>query len=472
VTLGYVAETPVWRASYRLVLGGDPKQAKIQGWALLHNDTDEAWKGVRVEIVNGRPDSFLFPLAAPRYTRRQLVTPDEQLSTLPQLGSTTPDWMWGDEVGEAYGAGGLGLSGSGEGGGGRGEGIGLGSVGTLGYGAGSGDQSFLLDVGNLAGIAPATGVEAGALFRFTLAEPVDLRAHGSVLAPFFGETIDATRIAVFKSSEEGARSAVRLTHRGTQTLPSGTIAVFADGGFAGESVLGRMKSNETQVVEFGSDLDVMLTTTDDQHADETRAVSFEDGVLVEHFVRRHSLRYDIENRSGSERLVALELPFVNNTKVLGAESVFFDSRLRRALAGFSIPRQSVQSRALTASEGLVARHPAKSLTTHTLRRIHGQPNVPAKQKKIVGEALALSVERDRSAKNRDGWQAVLRERDAEIERLRGHARAVGASASEDIVERLLELEDETKRIRRHVAVFAARVNDSGRRMLATLTRLP
>lgn len=46
--------------------------------------------------------------------------------------------MWGDSIGDAYGAGGLGLTGIGEGGGGNGEGIGLGSVGTLGHGAGAG----------------------------------------------------------------------------------------------------------------------------------------------------------------------------------------------------------------------------------------------------------------------------------------------------------------------------------------------
>ncbi len=45
--------------------------------------------------------------------------------------------MWGDAIGDAFGAGGLGLSGVGEGGGGRGEGIGLGNVGTLGAGSGA-----------------------------------------------------------------------------------------------------------------------------------------------------------------------------------------------------------------------------------------------------------------------------------------------------------------------------------------------
>jgi Ca-activated chloride channel family protein len=44
--------------------------------------------------------------------------------------------MWGDAIGDSFGAGGLGLRGVGEGGGGRGEGIGLGKVGTMGHGAG------------------------------------------------------------------------------------------------------------------------------------------------------------------------------------------------------------------------------------------------------------------------------------------------------------------------------------------------
>jgi hypothetical protein len=46
--------------------------------------------------------------------------------------------MWGDSIGDSFGAGGLGLSGVGEGGGGRGEGIGLGNIGTIGHGAGTG----------------------------------------------------------------------------------------------------------------------------------------------------------------------------------------------------------------------------------------------------------------------------------------------------------------------------------------------
>jgi len=60
--------------------------------------------------------------------------------------------MWGDQIGDSFGAGGLGLSGVGEGGGGRGEGIGLGSIGTIGHGAGTGQgQGYGSGHGRLAG---------------------------------------------------------------------------------------------------------------------------------------------------------------------------------------------------------------------------------------------------------------------------------------------------------------------------------
>jgi hypothetical protein len=60
--------------------------------------------------------------------------------------------MWGDEIGDSFGAGGLGLNGVGEGKGGRGEGIGLGTIGTLGHGAGTGTgQGFGSGSGRLGG---------------------------------------------------------------------------------------------------------------------------------------------------------------------------------------------------------------------------------------------------------------------------------------------------------------------------------
>jgi Ca-activated chloride channel family protein len=62
---------------------------------------------------------------------------------------------WGNDVSDAFGAGGLGLSGAGEGGGGKNdkEGVGLGNIGTLGHGAGTGTgQGFGNGHGRLGGM--------------------------------------------------------------------------------------------------------------------------------------------------------------------------------------------------------------------------------------------------------------------------------------------------------------------------------
>src|SRR5262249_3325892 len=57
VRVGYVAESPIWKASYRLVIDKKGKLA-LQNWAVIENTTDEDWKDVRMALVSGRPLSF------------------------------------------------------------------------------------------------------------------------------------------------------------------------------------------------------------------------------------------------------------------------------------------------------------------------------------------------------------------------------------------------------------------------------
>lgn len=473
VSLGYVAETPVWRVTYRLVLGEKVDQkSQIQAWALLHNDTEEEWKGVMVDLVNGRPDSFLFPLAAPRYARRELVTPEQEMSTVPQLMDQTADSMW---IGDSYGAGGLGLSGIGEGGGGRGEGIGLGSIGTVGHGAGTGSigapsASSVLSVGNLASVAPAEGVEAGAMFRYSLKQPVDLRAHGSALVPFLGDGILARRIAFFSAAGQSARSAVHVTHQGTQTLPPGTIAVFADGGFAGESALARMKPRETQVIEFGVDLDVELSEKASSSSDQTKLLAFDRGQLVEHFVRRHRVELALENRSGSGRDVFLKLGYVNNAKVEGADELAWDSNADKASAVFKIgPRQKLEKK-LTVDEGLTRRHDPTKLGSVRLRELAAL--LPASQKSVVQKAAELALEAEVRRGALGKRRAEYREVSSEILRLREHARALSkGKGSEAVAKRLLAAEDSAKALRKRIAELDAEAAERSRKAVAVLSAL-
>ena len=65
----YVEETPVWKTSYRLVLG-EKESPLLQGWAIVENPTEEDWNDVRLTLVSGRPISFTMDLYQPLYIPR------------------------------------------------------------------------------------------------------------------------------------------------------------------------------------------------------------------------------------------------------------------------------------------------------------------------------------------------------------------------------------------------------------------
>jgi hypothetical protein len=461
VTLGYVTETPVWRSTYRLVLDSNGARAdRLQGWALLHNDTDEDWKKVRVELVNGRPDSFLFPLAAPRYTRRELVTPQRELSTVPQLLDKTVDNMWSVE----NGSGGLGLSGVGEGGGGYGYGVGLGRLGAIGHGASAGGpaQSSLLAVGNLASLAKAKGVETGALFRYALDKPIDLRAHGSALLPFVNDKIEVTHLTYFDSPGAAARAGVHIKNATQQTFPAGPISIFGDGGFAGETALSRTKPGEERILRFGFDLDLELEQAHHQQRDEPRVLRFHQDVMTVHFVRHHTTTYNLINRSSRARKVYLQLGYVSNADVKGADSLAFDQERKKAIAVFASPAAKTERQTLEVREGLSRTEAFKDLTANKLRALAKSDGIPSAQRVTLRKAAAELETASKQRRNIPARKRDLAQVEKDISRLRDNLRVLkhNARGTNAMLERLLQAEKRVAKLRREIDRLQ-RVADTG-----------
>src|SRR5205814_3736676 len=84
VKVGYVVENPLWKTSYRLVLPPIAKQEEkkeekkpyLQGWAVVENQTDEDWNGVRMALISGRPISFQMNLYDALFIKRPVVEPE------------------------------------------------------------------------------------------------------------------------------------------------------------------------------------------------------------------------------------------------------------------------------------------------------------------------------------------------------------------------------------------------------------
>ena len=106
VRVGYVVEAPIWKTSYRLILPDtESAKPKIQGWAIVENQTDSDWTDVKLSLVSGRPISFVQDLYTPLYVPRPTVVPELYASLRPQ---TYDDAIAADESKvEAFGRRGL-----------------------------------------------------------------------------------------------------------------------------------------------------------------------------------------------------------------------------------------------------------------------------------------------------------------------------------------------------------------------------
>ncbi|WP_437305184.1 hypothetical protein [Sorangium sp. So ce388] len=456
VRLGYIAETPVWRSTYRLLLDGG--RARLQGWALLHNDTDEPWAGVSAELVNGRPDSFLFPLSAPRYARRELAHPAESLSTVPQLADRTPDQLWGDNADGSITSMGFG---SGEG---RMEGRHVVRPPQFRDGTttrvGSTEESDVLSIGNLAEVAQAAGVENGALFTYRLAGGLHLRAHGSALVPFTQQDVEAQRLTWFEGDEERGRSGARLANTTAQTLPSGPVAVYEASGFAGETGLPRLKPRERAFLLFGLDLDVELRTTSEQPEEVTQRIAFQSGYLTEHFVRKHRRRYAVKNRGGQERRVYVALDIVKNASVRGFDAVDFDVASKRPLGVLRVAPRSKLEREVTIDEALLHAFDVRSLSARALREKSDIAALSAAERATLGAAAKLFDEVEKAERDTATEKSTIGRLEKDLGRLRDHLEALGdksgsPAGANPLVVRILALEDELSGAQRRVEQLEA-----------------
>jgi hypothetical protein len=126
---------------------------------------------------------------------------------------------------------------------------------------------------------------------------------------------------------------------------------------------------------------------------------------------------------------------------------------------------------VSADEGLELRHDPATLTLRTMERLAAERGLPEKQRKVLVEALAFARDRDAASRNREGWRSVLREKQAEVERLRANARAVGQGASDDIAARMLAIEEESRAVLRYVASFNTKAKMLEGRRIRALQRL-
>jgi hypothetical protein len=387
VSVGYVAEAPVWKPSYRLTLDG-PASGKFEGWAAVENTTDEDWENVKVALVSGRPMTFRMDLYDPLFVPRPLVEPEVYASLRPPIYQAV----------QAPGMAGIGGIGGGIGGFGGGFGGGIAGIGGFQGGFGQLGQS-----GNLGGqfglqggsfpyglsrptvrsllqnkvtfeefsrrthvedeleikpkkpnpmaevVSAAAATTLGEPFEYAVPDPVTLPRFKSALLPIANAEVDASRVSIYNRTvlERYPLAGVKFLNKTGRHLAAGPLAVYDGDTFAGDARIPALKPNDTRLVSYAVDLHVTANYTSAGMTSTTDAVKLGPvGILVESTYRT-ATTYMFRNAATVPRTVLVEHPVTGDWKVVGPVQ---PAERTRSFARFEVAVKEAGTATLTVSE--------------------------------------------------------------------------------------------------------------------------
>lgn len=281
VQASYVVETPVWKTSYRVMLG--QSETRIQGWALVDNTQDEDWDDVALTLVAGLPISFVHDLYAPRHRRRPVVEVREEEAYAPPILEQA-----------AY------LAAEG--------------VEEMRTFAGAPPPAMHRPppppMPGMARAAPAPmappspaqrsqarersvqvqtrTVEVGDLFQYVLDRPVTVKRNQSALVPILAAALSGKRVAIYNPEvrDKNPLSAIWLENTTGLTLEGGPLTVLENEDYVGESMLETMKPGEKRLVPYSVELGCVVAIDHESDVKDVHAVRIVNGAL-------HLLRYKL-----------------------------------------------------------------------------------------------------------------------------------------------------------------------------------
>jgi hypothetical protein len=342
VRVGYVVENPIWKTSYRLVLGKEGKESKpfLQGWAVVENPTDEDWNSVRMALISGRPISFRMDLYQPLYVSRPVVEPELFASLRPPTYSGAIERA--EKAMEEIRAVRNRDSGKGEGkAAGRGGAQGT-TQGELLFGLSVQGQNAAralkdAEIKLRRGVASAaTATEMGDYFQYAIEHPVTLPRQKSAMLPIVQQPIESRRVSIYNEGVQAKHPLLGLKFKNTSGLHlmQGPITVFEGSSYAGDARILDLQPKEERLLSYAIDLGTEVETLVPDPKDRITKVRIQRGIIQTTHLSQQSKTYNFKNRSEHDRLVILEHPFRADFKLISEEQ---PSERARDVYRFEVP---------------------------------------------------------------------------------------------------------------------------------------
>ncbi|MDW8125609.1 MAG: hypothetical protein RMJ04_12635 [Geminicoccaceae bacterium] len=415
VRLVWLAEAPIWKMSYRVLL--EPGRARLQGWAVVDNRSGRDWSEVELVLVAGGPVTLRQALSRLFWAERPEVPVRLPEGIRPRIdeGALPPP-----PVAAAPGR--------------------AARAATAAPAERAFEPEALAKAAEPAALLAAEAAESPTQSFFRLPGRVSIPDRGSALVPVLDRTLPAEPIVLLQADRAPDRPllALRIHNDGPGALPPGLLTVYARApeggiGFSGDAELPLLPVGESRLLPFARDR--ATTVVVEPSAEEgIVAMTLAEGVLALERVARQITRYRVRSRAEEARVFVLEHPKRPGFRLAApaptAEGPGF-WRFERALgAGETLSLEVVLERPEFERLELV------DLDAERLAVLFAGREIPEPLRRAMAEIARLRAALREAGELRDRLEKERGELVAEQERLRANLAAVPAGS--DLARRFLE----------------------------------
>jgi len=285
--VGYIAQTPVWRPSYRLVI--DKDGASLQTWGIVQNLSGEDWNNVALSLVAEAPLAFDASLGTPVIPGRPTVSDSgDVMAVVPRSETSLAQLPPPPPPAPAMAAAPFASGGPG----------GIARPSARKAAAPREEAQMMYEreadmpeaapysqqVRNLAAMA-AISVQSGTT-RYDLPAAVTIPNKSSTMVMLADQHIPGEVVALYAPDGGVPESAshpfrvARFVNKTGGMVERGPLAIFANGAFSGQGVTDALPDGATATVPFGLDRRVAVEVSRESRDEGSRLYHIEGGLLT------------------------------------------------------------------------------------------------------------------------------------------------------------------------------------------------
>jgi hypothetical protein len=462
VRIGYVVETPVWKTSYRLILDDKGKFGKLQGWAIVENQTESDWNGISLALVSGRPISFMMDLYQPLYATRPTVVPELFAGLRPQVyeGATAADSVRvAMKAADAPLQRRIGFDREG-----RPNPVQLNEV--VVTGAAGGAVSNLDAASSVRSVASTE--KLGALFQYTVPD-VTLARQKSAMLPIITDSVALERLSIYNASvlRSNPLNGVLLKNTTGKHLLQGPLTVLDKGGYAGDARIDNVPPGQERLLSYGIDLDMTVDNTKNAYSGTIVAAKIVKGTLIVSRKQVSSQEYAADNKTSKDKILVIEHPIRYNWKLVDTQQPFETTptlyRFKGTAVASKVTVLTVKEESVTDESIMLSAVDSRALEFYARA---SSVQIPKDVRDAVAKAIQLKqsvadVDRDINAHNQRVTEITI-----EQNRIRENMKTVGQTTqySERLLAKLNEQESSIEKLQKERDALVER-RDSLRREL-------